>query len=82
MLKVLIGPSPSPSPCPANIPSRETLKLTEDGWIVGPQNELTLWLPFGLRDCCITDFDVINQVDFRGFKCGTEWIQCRKVVEP
>ena len=77
MLKFLIDPFPGL----ANLPPRETLKLTEDGWIVGPQNELILWLPFGLRSGCFANFDAINQVDFRGFKCGTEWMQCHKVIE-
>ena len=79
MLKLLIDPSTFP----ANFPPRETLKLTDDGWIVGPKRELILWLPFGLRDSVrFPDWDVINQVDFRGFKCGTEWMQCHKVIEP
>ena len=79
MLKLLIDPSPFP----ANFPPYETPELTEDGWIVGPNHELILWLPFGLRDSLrFADLDVINQVDFRGFKCGNEWMQCRKVIEP
>ena len=77
MLKLPIDPSP----WPANLPPCEALKLTEDGWIVGPQNELILWLPPGLRNPFSTDSDVINQIDFRGFKCGTEWMQCCKVIE-
>ena len=78
MLKVLIDPSVYP----ANLPPCETLKLTKDGWIVGPKEELILWLPFGLRSGCLAHVDAINQIDFRGFKCGTEWTQCRKVNEP
>ena len=79
MLKLLIDPSFFP----ANFPPCETLKLTEDGWIVGPKRELILWLPLGLRNGLrFDDFDVIDQVDFSGFKCGTEWMQCHKVIEP
>jgi len=38
-------------------------------------------LPFGLRDSVrFPHLDVINQVDFRAFKCGNEWMQCREVI--
>ena len=79
MLKLLIDPSP----CPANLPPCKTLKLKKDGWIAGPKEELILWLPLGLRNSLhFSDFDVINQFDYKGFKCGAEWMQCRKVIEP
>ena len=79
IIKLLIETYPSP----VNFPPCETLKLTQDGWIVGPKQELILWLPLGLRNGLrFTDLDVINRVDFRGFKCGTEWVQCRKGIEP
>ena len=78
MLTLLIDPSPYP----ANLLACEPTKLTEDGWIVGPKEELILWLPFGLRNRCLADFDLMNQIDFREFKCGTEWMQCRKVIDP
>jgi hypothetical protein len=40
-------------------------------------------LLFGLRNGVrFADLDVINQVDFRGFKCGTEWMRCCEVIEP
>ena len=58
------------------------MKLNEDGWIVGPKEQLILWLPFGLRSGCLAHVNAINQLDFRGFKCGTEWMQCRKVIVP
>ena len=77
MLKLRIDSSPYP----ANLLACEPMKLNKDGWIVGPKEELILWLPFGLRNPCSTDSHVVNQIDFRGFKCGTEWVQCRKVID-
>lgn len=61
----------------STFPPREALHLSEDGWILGPNNELLLWLPEGLR--CIVPLSergIIDNIDFTNFKCGTEWSDC------
>lgn len=71
-----------PSLYPTNLPAYETLRLQEDGWIVGPNGELILWLPLGLRNGEeLSDRRAIDQIDFNRLKYGTEWTQCRLTAD-
>lgn len=63
---------------PSNLPPRETLQLRENGWIMGPMDELILWLPLGLRNQIpFSQQKVIENIDLSNFKCGIEWTECR-----
>lgn len=56
---------------------REALRIDEDGWLLGPHDELILWIPFELRNSAtFSQREAINNIDFRNFKCGIEWTQC------
>jgi len=58
----------------------------DDGWILGPNDELILWVPPAYRaslehpHCHIVGNPNITQIDFQHFKCGTEWAQCQELV--
>lgn len=66
---------PPDSAHPPNLPPLETLRL-KDGWILGPNDELILWLPLGLRNVVpFVPKDVIPRIDFGDFAYGTEWTQ-------
>lgn len=61
----------------SNLPPREALKLNKEGWITGPNDELILWVPPGLRNKVpFSEQEVIDHFDFTNFKCGTEWTGC------
>lgn len=67
-------PLESPS---SNLPPRESLQLNREGWITGRNNELILWLPEGLRyRVPLSSREVIDNIDFTNFTCGTEWTDC------
>ena len=61
----------------------------QDGWILGPNDELILWVPpanrLGLLDPFprrrVMGLTHITELDFSNFKCGTEWMQCREPTE-
>jgi hypothetical protein len=61
----------------------------EDGWILGPNDELLLWVPPANRSGLLDPFPRsrvmglthITELDFSNFKCGTEWMQCREPIE-
>lgn len=71
---------------PQRAPSGEL--ILKDGWIVGSADELLLWVPpvlqtrLGNREYGAVDrrpftIDPAVVLDFRSYKCGTEWTQCR-----
>ena len=55
-----------------------------DGWILGPNGELLLWVPpMNRTDLLhphsrsrILGVPSPTELDFSNFKCGTEWTQC------
>ena len=57
-----------------------------DGWILGPNEELLLWVPPVSRSGLLDPFPRsrvmglthTTELDFSNFKCGTEWMQCRE----
>jgi WD40 repeat protein len=57
-----------------------------DGWILGPDDELLLWVPLANRADLLTPssrsrilgVEHPTELDFSNFKCGTEWTQCRE----
>ena len=61
----------------------------QDGWILGPNDELLLWVPPVNRSGLLDPFPTsrvmgpthITELDFSNFKCGTEWMQCREPIE-
>lgn len=69
---------PIPQRLPSlNLPPREALRLKDNGWIVGPNDELILWLPLGLRvKMPFSEWAGIDNIDFTTFKCGAEWADC------
>ena len=55
----------------------------KDGWILGPNQELVLWIPPENRAALSTPHSCIiaspfrcTELDFRNFKCGPEWMDC------
>lgn len=71
---------------PQRAPSGEL--ILKDGWIVGSADELLLWVPPVHRthlgkepewgaDSRPWTIDPTIVLDFRSFKCGKEWTQCR-----
>ena len=59
----------------------------QDGWILGPNKELLLWVPGINRSNLYTPSSRSHilgvpptELDFRDFKCGTEWTQCREPI--
>ena len=62
---------------------------TPDGWILGPNDELLLWVPPANRSDLLTPssrsriMGVANptKLDFSNFKCGMEWMQCRGPID-
>ena len=59
----------------------------QDGWIIGPNDELLLWVPPANRSGLlhqrirVLGLTHITELDFSNFKCGTEWMQCREPIE-
>jgi hypothetical protein len=60
----------------------------QDGWILGPKDELLLWAPPANRVDLLTPSSRSRilgvhptELDFSNFKCGTEWSQCRKPID-
>jgi WD40 repeat protein len=56
----------------------------KDGWILGPNDELVIWVPSANREALchpgcrvISSVHPITELDFEAFKCGSEWSQCR-----
>src|SRR6202040_186538 len=51
----------------------------DDGWILGPHDELILWVPAAYRaslehpHCHIMGTPNNTQIDFQHLKCGNEW---------
>jgi len=58
----------------------------QDGWILGPNKELLLWVPGINRSNLYTPSrsHILGvpptELDFSNFKCGTEWTQCRESI--
>ena len=65
-----------------------TFKI-QDGWILGPNDELLLWVPPANRPGLLDPFPRsrvmgpthITELDFSNFKCWMEWMQCREPIE-
>lgn len=60
----------------------------KDGWMVGPEGELILWIPPTYRDHIskstkqqLMDTQEIDLI-FSDFKCGEDWAQCYTGSEP
>ena len=59
----------------------------QDGWILGPNDELLLWVSPADRSALldprsrVIGLTHITELDFSNFKCGTEWMQCREPIE-
>ena len=59
-----------------------------NGWILGPDDELLLWVPPANCSDLLTPSSRSRimgvahptELDFSNFKCGMEWIQCREPV--
>lgn len=55
----------------------------KDGWILGPNGELIVWVPAAhrgsLKDPGYIDCGIMSrtELDFSHLKCGEEWVQCR-----
>ena len=57
-----------------------------DSWILGPHDELLLWVPPANRSILLTPSSRSRtmgvahptELDFKNFKCGMEWMQCRE----
>lgn len=72
---------------PAHLFPLQTFNI-KDGWIVGPNDKLLLWVPPanhpGLQSPasknCVMGVTQITELDFRNFCCGTEWMRCREPV--
>lgn len=69
-------------------PSLCSMQNLEDGWILGPQGELILWVPptqrNGLGDnrmlAVLGNPDVRNPLlNFDNMACGAGWAQCRTI---
>jgi WD40 repeat protein len=60
-----------------------------DGWILGPNDELLLWVPPAHRSDLLTPSSKSHimgvthptELDFSNFKCGTEWMQCCGAID-
>jgi hypothetical protein len=60
-----------------------------DGWILGPDDELLLWVPPANRSDLLTPSSRSRimgvahptELDFSNFKCGMEWMQCREPID-
>ena len=60
-----------------------------DGWILGPEDELLLWVPSANRTNLLTPSSKSRimgvphptELDFSNFKCGMEWMQCRGHID-
>lgn len=54
-----------------------------DGWLIGPNDELVLWVPAAYQEglwgpgCRMLNVPHTTEIDFKHFKCGEEWTQCR-----
>lgn len=76
----LAGPSNNFSSHPSNLLPPKSLRLAGDGWILGPNDELILWIPFGMRNQFPffehDEADLIRNIDFSKFACGEEWTKC------
>ncbi|KAI0318856.1 hypothetical protein OF83DRAFT_1056097 [Amylostereum chailletii] len=74
---ILLG---SPSPC-ENDP-RDLLHRQEDGWLVGPESRLLLWIPAENRQCMhwLREDMLIGQhateLDLSDFAHGPNWHEC------
>ncbi|KAM6492822.1 hypothetical protein JOM56_010956 [Amanita muscaria] len=61
---------------------REHVKLNDDGWIVGPQDQLLLWIPIQLRSLLHTPGTVSMlpegtiDLDLSVMAHGKKWINC------
>lgn len=56
----------------------------KDGWILGPNGELILWIPPANRAVLLhpshhilSSPSELTELDFQNFKCGTTWSQYR-----
>ena len=72
---------------PSHLFPSQTFKM-RDGWILGPNDELLLWVPSSNRTglvhppwYCWQIGAHITELDFRNFKCGTEWAQCHEPMQ-
>jgi WD40 repeat protein len=73
---------------PPNLFPKKTFEM-RDGWILGPDKELLLWVPpvnrsglvYPSSRSRVMGVTHITELDFSNFKCGTEWTQCREPME-
>jgi WD40 repeat protein len=73
---------------PPHLFPHQTFEM-QDGWIMGPDDELLLWVPPANRADLLSPssrsrilgVDHPTELDFSNFKCGTEWTQCREPTD-
>ncbi|KAI0315268.1 WD40-repeat-containing domain protein [Amylostereum chailletii] len=73
---------PPSIPLPIDRDRRDCMKLTEDGWIVGPKDALLLWIPPEHRALLWMPRMVRilgaepTELDLNGFAHGAQWSKC------
>ncbi|EJD06306.1 WD40 repeat-like protein [Fomitiporia mediterranea MF3/22] len=62
--------------------------LADNGWILGPQNELLLWLPPDIRstlwrpqNAAVFSCEFSTKLNFRNAACGQRWKECFNPAE-
>ena len=73
---------------PSHLFPNQTFTI-RDGWILGPNDELLLWVPPANRSDLLTPSSRSRimgvahptELDFSNFKCGMEWMRCREPID-
>jgi hypothetical protein len=56
----------------------------DDGWILGPSDELILWVPAAYHASLEYPHHRIlgnaTRIDFQHLRCGKEWVRCHEPV--
>ncbi|KIM21690.1 hypothetical protein M408DRAFT_29334 [Serendipita vermifera MAFF 305830] len=65
----------------------DTFTVKQDGWILGPQSELLLWVPptlrkglYGPRSTLVIGRCVKTPINFEYFVHGDEWTRCGESI--